>query len=111
MSSKVAIRAVNVFSVIKILLLVLLICVGFAGLAGRFPDGPNLAENFSLKGTVKDPSSYASAIYFVVFAYSGWNNLNYVIDELEDPAKNLPRCAITALSLTTVLYFLANVGE
>lgn len=110
-STKTAIRANNLFTVIKIGLLVLLICVGFAGLSGRFPDGPDLSENFSFDGTLTNPGSYASAIYYVIFAYGGWYNLNYVLDELEDPIKNLPRCGITALSLTTVLYLLANVGK
>jgi amino acid transporter len=110
-SAKVAIRTNNFFTVIKITLLALLICVGFAGLAGRFPNGPNLSENFSFEGTLNNAGSYANAIYYVIFAYGGWYNLNYVLDELKDPIKNLPRCAITALSLTTILYFLANVGK
>ncbi|KAG2204128.1 hypothetical protein INT47_011611 [Mucor saturninus] len=109
-SSKAAVRANNFFTVIKIALLALLICVGFAGLSGRFSDGPDLSENFSFDGTLKNPGSYASAIYYVIYAYGGWYNLNYVLDELKDPIKNLPRCAITALSLTTVLYLLANVA-
>ncbi|KAI8647591.1 amino acid permease-domain-containing protein, partial [Parasitella parasitica] len=67
-----------------IALLLLLICVGFAGLAGRLPNQPNIAENFSFHGTLDNPGSYANAIYYVVFAY--------------------------ALSLTTVLYLLANVA-
>lgn len=85
--------------------------MGFAGLAGRFPNQPDLSVNFSFQGTIDNPGSYATAIYYVVYAYGGWYNLNYVIDELKDPIKNLPRCAVTALSLTTVLYLLANVGK
>lgn len=87
-----------------------MICVGFAGLAGRLPEQPDLKENFSFDGTLNSAGSYANAIYYVIYAYGGWYNLNYVIDELKDPIVNLPRCAITALSLTTILYFLANVG-
>ncbi|GAB5593482.1 hypothetical protein Unana1_08382, partial [Umbelopsis nana] len=83
---------------------------GFAGLAGRLPNRPDLAENFSFNGTSNNSGNYANGIYYVVFAYGGWYNLNYVLDELIDPIKNLPRCAITALSSTTVLYLLANVA-
>ncbi|KAG2185622.1 hypothetical protein INT44_002415, partial [Umbelopsis vinacea] len=107
---KLAIRFNNFFTVLKILLLLLLICVGFAGLAGRLPNRPDLAENFSFNGTSNNSGNYANGIYYVIFAYGGWYNLNYVIDELKDPIKNLPRCAITALSSTTVLYLLANVA-
>lgn len=110
-SSRTAIHANNIFTVLKIGLLILLICVGFAGLAGRFPNQPDRSVNFSFEGTVKNANSYASAIYYVVYAYGGWYNLNYVIDELKDPIKNLPKCSISALVLTTVLYLLANVGK
>ncbi|CAM0142204.1 unnamed protein product [Umbelopsis sp. WA50703] len=109
-SSKLAIRFNNFFTVLKIVLLVLLICVGFAGLAGRLPDRPDLKENFSFNGTSNNSGNYANSIYYVIFAYGGWYNLNYVLDELKDPIKNLPRCAVTALSTTTVLYILANVA-
>ncbi|CAO3632484.1 unnamed protein product [Mucor fragilis] len=109
-STKFAIRANNFFTVLKIGLLILLICVGFAGLSGRLPNQPDISSNFSFDGTLDNPGSYANAIYYVIFAYGGWYNLNYVLDELKDPIKNLPRCAITALSLTTVLYLLANVA-
>ena len=109
-SAKFAIRTNNFFTVLKVGLLLLLICVGFAGLSGRLPDKIDIADNFSFNGTLNNPGSYATAIYYVVFAYGGWSNLNYVLDELKDPIKNLPRCAISALSLTTVLYFLANVA-
>lgn len=109
-SSKLAIRFNNFFTLLKIVLLLLLICVGFAGLAGRLPDRPNLQENFSFHGTSNNSGNYANSIYYVIFAYGGWYNLNYVLDELKDPIKNLPRCAITALSSTTVLYILANVS-
>lgn len=110
-SAKLAIRANNFFTVLKIALLVLLICVGFAGFAGRLPNRPDLVENFSFHGTSNNPGSYATAIYYVIYAYGGWFNLNYVLDELKDPIKNLPKCAISALSLTTVLYILANIGK
>ena len=103
-------KAGNFFTVVKITLLVLLICVGFAGLAGRLSSQPDLSENFSFDGTLSNAGSYANAIYYVIYAYGGWYNLNYVLDELKDPIKNLPRCAISALSLTTVLYLLANVA-
>lgn len=109
-SAKFAIRTNNFFTVLKILLLVLLIFVGFAGFAGRFDNQPDYTDNFSFNGTLDNPGSYANAIYYVIFAYGGWYNLNYVLDELKDPIKNLPRCAISALSLTTFLYLLANVA-
>ncbi|CAO3695368.1 unnamed protein product [Umbelopsis ramanniana] len=84
LSSKLAIRFNNFFTVLKILLLLLLIGVGFAGLGGRLPNRPDLAENFSFNGTSDNSGNYANAIYYVIFAYGGWYNLNYVLDELKE---------------------------
>ncbi|KAI9309648.1 amino acid/polyamine transporter I [Cunninghamella echinulata] len=109
-SAKNAVRFNNFFTVLKITLLLLLICVGFAGLAGRLPNQPNLKENFSFQGTINNAGSYANAIYYVIFSYGGYYNLQKVTDELKDPIKNLPRCGVASVAFTTVLYLLANVA-
>ncbi|CAO3645056.1 unnamed protein product [Cunninghamella blakesleeana] len=109
-SVKGAIRFNNFFTVLKITLLLLLICVGFAGLSGRLPNQPNLKENFSFHGTINNAGSYANAIYYVIFSYGGYYNLQKVTDELKDPIKNLPRCGIASVAFTTILYLLANVA-
>lgn len=33
------------------------------------------------------PNNIALAAYFGLFAFGGWNQLNFVIDELQDPYK------------------------
>ncbi|CAO3649826.1 unnamed protein product [Cunninghamella blakesleeana] len=109
-SIKGAIRFNNFFTVLKITLLLLLICVGFAGLSGRLPNQPNLKENFSFHGTINNAGSYAIAIYYVIFSYGGYNCLQRITDELNDPIKNLPRCGVASVAFTTVLYLLANVA-
>jgi len=40
----------------------------------------------------------------------GWNSLNYSIEELKDPVRNLPRAAVIGLGISAVLYTLANVA-
>ncbi len=77
----------------------------------KITNQPDLSINFSFNETTDNAGSYASAIYYVVYAYGGWYNLNYILDELKDPIKNLPRCAVSALTLTTILYILANIGN
>lgn len=80
-------------------------------MAGRLPERPNFEQNFSFDGTLNNAGSYANAIYYVIFSYGGYYNLQKVTDELKDPIKNLPRCGVSAVGLTTVLYLLANVGN
>ncbi|ORX47744.1 amino acid transporter [Hesseltinella vesiculosa] len=110
LSAKAAIRFNNFFTILKIALLLLLICVGFAGMSGRLPDRPDYAINFSFQGTLNNAGSYANAIYYVIYSYSGYYNLQKITDELKDPIRNLTRCGISALAFTTVLYMLANIA-
>ncbi|CAG2199712.1 unnamed protein product [Mytilus edulis] len=64
----------------------------------------------SFKGSETNPSSIALAFYNALWAYDGWNNLNYVTEEIEDPKKNLPRANILAVLLVTVVYILTNIS-
>ncbi|CRK89346.1 CLUMA_CG003105, isoform A [Clunio marinus] len=52
----------------------------------------------------------ATAFYTGLWAYDGWNNLNYVTEEIQNPSKNLPRSIIIAIPLVTVCYALINIS-
>ncbi|XP_033122751.1 large neutral amino acids transporter small subunit 2-like [Anneissia japonica] len=69
-------------------------------------------ENFegSFDNTITDPGKIALAIYGGLFAYGGWNYLNYVTEELKDPEKNLPRAIILSVPVVIIIYVLANIA-
>ncbi|XP_047467657.1 b(0,+)-type amino acid transporter 1 isoform X3 [Mugil cephalus] len=50
------------------------------------------------------------AFYQGLWSYDGWNNLNYVTEELKRPEVNLPRAVVIAITLVTGLYLLVNVS-
>ena len=47
------------------------------------------------------------ALYQGLWAYDGWNQLNYISGELKNPA-NLPRAIMVAMFSVTCLYLLTN---
>ncbi|XP_011494998.1 PREDICTED: Y+L amino acid transporter 2 [Ceratosolen solmsi marchali] len=69
-------------------------------------------ENFNhpTVGTNTEPGYIALAIYSGLFSYSGWNYLNFVTEELEEPYRNLPRAICISMPLVTVIYVLANLS-
>lgn len=60
----------------------------------------------------RNESRKASAIglglYQGLWAYDGWNQLNYVSEELKNPEKNLSKAIMIAMFLVTCLYILTN---
>lgn len=52
----------------------------------------------------------AIAFYSGLWAYDGWNNLNYVTEEIINPRRNLPLSILIAIPMVTVCYVLVNVS-
>ena len=50
----------------------------------------------------------AITLIYVTYAYSGWNAATYILGELEQPQRDLPRALIVGCTLVTVLYVLLN---
>ncbi len=45
-----------------------------------------------------------------MFAYGGWQNLNYIAEEVRDPVRNLPRAILIAVFCVIAVYLSANVA-
>jgi L-type amino acid transporter 8 len=67
-------------------------------------------ENFTWDDTETDITKIALSFYSGLFAYNGWNYLNFVIEEMKDPVKDLPRAIGISCILVTVVYVLANIA-
>nr|CAD7453769.1 unnamed protein product [Timema tahoe] len=57
-----------------------------------------------------DIRNVALAFYSGLFAFGGWNFLNFVTEELQDPYKNLPRAIWIAMPIVTLVYVTANLA-
>lgn len=93
----------NVFTALKVLLILVFIALPFiftdvrSGL-GFLPRGRDAELILS--------PPFGVSLLFVMFAYTGWNAATYVVSEVRDPTKNVPR----ALFLSTLIVMALYVG-
>eukprot|EP00057_Strongylocentrotus_purpuratus_P025154 XP_011679628.1 PREDICTED: b(0,+)-type amino acid transporter 1 isoform X2 [Strongylocentrotus purpuratus] len=107
-SVKLATGVQNVFTVAKLLALVIIIIVGFIQLAQG--NTQYLDPKISFQGSTANVAAYGIAFYQGLWAYDGWNQLNYVTEELINPYRNLPLAIIIGIPMVTVLYLLVNIS-
>jgi basic amino acid/polyamine antiporter, APA family len=55
-------------------------------------------------------SAFFAGLVPVMFAYGGWQNLNYVAEEVRDPLRNLPRAILIGVLCVIAVYVTANVA-
>ncbi|XP_050740404.1 b(0,+)-type amino acid transporter 1-like isoform X7 [Eriocheir sinensis] len=105
-SVNLATRVQNIFTAAKLLAILIIVVGGVVKLAQG--NTTHLAKGF--EGSTSSFGDIATAFYSGLWAYDGWNNLNYVTEELKKPYTNLPRAIIIGLPLVTVCYLLVNVS-
>ncbi|OQR75629.1 Y+L amino acid transporter 2-like [Tropilaelaps mercedesae] len=67
-------------------------------------------EYFTWEHSETDVTKIALSFYSGLFAYNGWNYLNFVIEELKEPHRNLPRAIFISCILVMVVYTLTIVA-
>jgi APA family basic amino acid/polyamine antiporter len=96
-------RVLNVFVVLKVAALAALIGAGvllgtnsgWSGHTQAVAHGPLLA--------------FGTAMVPILFAYGGWQNANYVAEEIERPERTLPRSLLAGTAIVVLVYVLVNV--
>ncbi|KAK4444386.1 amino acid permease-domain-containing protein [Podospora aff. communis PSN243] len=120
---KTGIYLSNTLGFFKLGMLSVVVIAGFTALAGNMkaprPDnfstfaGAGDACPLSTRAYHNAPGSvanFALALIQVLYAYSGWENANYVLTEVRNAPKTLKRAAPLASFTVTALYILANIS-
>ena len=95
-----------VSTLLKVLLIVVIIAAGFA-VVGTQPISflPMRGD-----GALVVSTPFAISLYWVMYAYSGWNASTYITGEIRNPARNIPLSVGIGTLLVTLLYVGLNTA-
>jgi basic amino acid/polyamine antiporter, APA family len=89
----------NVFTLLKLLALAALVGVGL--LVGLPQSSPSPAAA---------PSAIGAALVPVLFTYGGWQQTNFIAEEMVNPERDLPRALLLGVAIVVATYLLANLA-
>jgi basic amino acid/polyamine antiporter, APA family len=95
-------RFQNITTTVKVLFIVILIFLGFFI---TYHSGNAINFDNTWQQEIVKPGFAVSMVY-VSFAYTGWNAAAYVVDEIDNPSKNLPKALIGSTLFVAVVYVL-----
>jgi APA family basic amino acid/polyamine antiporter len=87
-----------------VLLIIAFIIFGFS--AG--PTQPITFLPHAADATLPIFEAFAASLIWVMYSYSGWNAASYIVEEVRNPAKALPRALILGTSFVILLYVAVN---
>ncbi|KAM4614162.1 B(0,+)-type amino acid transporter 1 isoform 1-T2 [Discoglossus pictus] len=106
MSVKLASNVQIFFTGAKMIIVIIIIVSGIVLLAQG--NTQNLTNTFD--GSKITAGGISLALYNGLWAYDGWNQLNYITEELKNPYRNLPLSIIIGIPLVIVCYLLINIS-
>ncbi|XP_063746568.1 large neutral amino acids transporter small subunit 1-like isoform X2 [Eleginops maclovinus] len=107
-SVRAATKVQDLFTASKLVALLIIILFGFIQISTG--DVPYLTLEKSFEGSKLGVDNIVLALYSGLFAFGGWNYLNYVTEEMIDPERNLPLSIIISMPIVTVVYVLTNLA-
>ena len=99
----------NVFTILKLAAVATLIVAGLSlspAAALSLPVPPSAAPA-GLGGVAV---ALGTALVPILFAYGGWQQTNFIAEEIIEPERNLPRALVLGVVGVVVVYLLANVA-
>jgi APA family basic amino acid/polyamine antiporter len=93
----------NLTTILKLGLFVALVVLAFLFGEGRLA---NFAGGQAIQKV--NVGTAATQLFYVMFAYSGWNAASYIAGEVKNPGRILPRSLLLGTGLVIVLYLALN---
>ncbi|KAF7656952.1 hypothetical protein LDENG_00034070 [Lucifuga dentata] len=106
LSVKLASYVQNFFTAAKLLIIVVIVVAGIVLLA----QGKTETLSNSFDGASVSVGATGLAFYNGLWAYDGWNQLNYITEELKNPYRNLPLAIIIGIPLVSICYVMVNIA-
>jgi len=95
----------NVFTILKLVALAALIACGLSvPYHPPVPPRPSTAEAYSLFAGI------GAALTPILFTYGGWQQTNFIAEEIVDPERTLPRALLLGVTGVVIVYLLANLS-
>jgi len=95
----------NLLTLLKLLALGGIVILGLWGTQTIFPPAQPVLPQTIEPGTLR---ALGLALVFVIWTYGGWNEVNYVAEEVKNPQKTLPWAILGGVALITLLYLAVN---
>jgi APA family basic amino acid/polyamine antiporter len=94
----------NAWTALKLLFIAVFIVAGFTfGNLQPISFAPSAADL-----TTVASAPFAISLVFVMYSYSGWNAATYIVGELREPTRNVPRALFLGTGIVIVLYVALN---
>ena len=99
----------NAFTLLKLAAIAGLIVAGLAFGADAGPADVAAATLAAPRGFFPIGVALGTALVPVLFSYGGWQQTNFVAEEMVEPTRNLPRALIIGVLIVAAVYLLVNV--
>src|SRR3989442_1334646 len=95
----------NIFTLLKLAALAALIGAGILLAAPTAPYRPLPPAQIDSQGVV---TALGAALVPVLFTYGGWQQTNFIAEEIVEPERNLPRALVLGVAVVVLVYLLTN---
>ena len=97
-------RVLNVLVVLKVAALAILI-----GAGALAPESPGWLSDQRAASSSSVLIAFGAALVPILFAYGGWQNANYIAEEIQDPRRHLPFSLLAGTLCVVGIYLAVNV--